>query len=117
MEMTNLDSFLHWGEEPEAEFPELQYSTPEHDNDFNWDEFLDQYLEPFHPVAVNSTLEGPERSLHFPGVSCIQDLPVGQAIEELPELSPSPKTDNEDIYTIGESLARLQERVTLLENR
>jgi hypothetical protein len=117
MEMTNLESFLHWGEEPEAEFPELQYSILEHDNNFNWDEFLDHYLEPFPPVAVNTTLVGPERSLHIPGVSCIQEYPVGQAIEELPELSPSPKTDDGDIHTIGESLAKLQERVTLLENR
>jgi hypothetical protein len=117
MEMTSLESFLHWGEEPEAEFPDLQYSNLEHDDNFNWDEFLDQYLEAFPPVAVDATLVGPERSLLPPGVSCIQGVPVGQAIEDLPELSPSPKTDDEGIHTIGASLAKLQERVISLENR
>jgi hypothetical protein len=66
---------------------------------------------------VNTTLVGLERSLYIPGVSYIQEYPVGQVIKELPEFSPSPKTDNGDIHTIGESLAKLQERVILLENR
>lgn len=111
MEMTNLESFLHWSEEPEAEFPDLQYSNLEHDDNFNWDEVLDQYLEPFPPVAIDATLVGPS------GVSYIHGDPVGQAIEDLPDLSPSPKTDDEDIQTLSESLEKLQERVTSLENR
>jgi hypothetical protein len=40
MEMTDLESFLYWSEEPEAEFPDLQYSNLEHDDNFNWDEVL-----------------------------------------------------------------------------
>jgi hypothetical protein len=60
---------------------------------------------------------GPERSLLPSGVSYIHGVLVGQAIEDLPELSPSPKTNNEDIHTISESLVKLQERVISLENR
>jgi hypothetical protein len=107
MEMTNLESFLSWSEEADAEFPELQYSLAQSDN-FNWDEFLDQYLDPMNLMTVNPSLEGPERSLDLPGVNNIQ---------ELPELSFSPKSEDWEIHNLNESLAKLQERVDLLENR
>ena len=68
-------------------------------------------------MAVNPILEGLERSLDLLGVSYIQEYPVGQVIEELLELSPSPKLENGDIYYLSESLAKLQEHVNILENR
>lgn len=95
----NLDSFLHWSQDSNAEFPDLQYA-PDQQDDFCWNDFLDEYLDPFQ--LETETLPPCE-------------LPV-PTIENLPELTRAPSVGESDTYDINQSLVELQNRLGDLEN-
>ncbi|KAJ5178852.1 hypothetical protein N7492_002062 [Penicillium capsulatum] len=89
----DLDSFLSWGEQPNAEFPDLQYFPFEQeDNPFSWDDILDGYLTNTETTRV-------------------------EQMDDLPELSPGPGSESGEIHSLGQSLLELQEHVKILENR
>ena len=89
---TDLNTFLNWGEQPEAEFPDLQYFSFEQDNPFSWDDILDDYLTNTETTRVEHN-------------------------NDLPELSPGPGSESGEIHSLSQSLAELQEHVKLLEDR
>lgn len=95
----NLESFLHWSQNIDAEFPDLQYPLEQQEG-FSWTELLDDYIDPFH-------LEGELLA------------PAGEttpAAENLPELTPATTVDGGDMHDIHQSLLELQNRVGYLEN-
>lgn len=98
MEVTNLDSFLTWSEEAEGNFPEFQFSF-ENDDTFSWDQFLDEYLDPF-PLGA------------FPPIKEEAD-----ALESLPVLTPSSSVESREVQVLNESVTELKDRVNCLEDR
>jgi hypothetical protein len=102
MEPADFDAFLRWGEECD-EFPDLQYTLGS-DETFSWDQILDEYLDPFEYLEP------------FPlGVLAPIEEKV-EAIDALPELSPSP-TQQYDVQTLSESITELKDRLNGLEDR
>lgn len=102
MEATNLESFLQWGQQPEAEFPEFQYLHSDYDNGFSWDECLEEYLEPFALGDLPPVTERAETIL---------------GIDDVPELTREPTASDREVHNLSQSLVELQERVDSLENK
>ncbi|KAJ6182799.1 hypothetical protein N7485_001441, partial [Penicillium canescens] len=85
------------------EFPDLQYTLGS-DETFSWDQILDEYLDPFEylePFLLRVLAPIEEKV---------------EAIDALPELSPSP-TQQYDIQTLSESITKLKDRLNGLEDR
>lgn len=102
METADFDAFLRWGEDCD-EFPDLQY-TLGNDETFSWDQILDQYLDPseyLEPFPLGALAPIEEKV---------------EAIDALPELSPSP-TQQYDVQTLSESITELKDRLNGLEDR
>ncbi|CAI7620668.1 hypothetical protein N7533_013750 [Penicillium manginii] len=96
---TNLEHFLLWSQDMNAEFPDLQYPL-EQQEDFCWNEFLDQYIDPFQLEAEAAP----------PG-----EEPV-PTVESLPELTLAPSVGESDTCEMNQLLVDLQNRVGDLEN-
>ncbi|KAJ5110882.1 hypothetical protein N7532_001417 [Penicillium argentinense] len=99
MESTKLESFLHMSQQPDAEFPDLQYSF-EGQDEFCWDESLDQYIDP----------EQLDTGAPAPGVESVP------SVDGLPELTPAPTLAESEMHGISQLLIELQNRVCFLEN-
>lgn len=94
---TNLEYILHWSQNMEADFPDLQY-PPEQQEDFYWNELLEQYIDPLQ-LETAPPYEEP--------------VPT---VENLPELTLAPSVHESDTYDINQLLVSLQNRVGDLEN-
>ncbi|KAJ6076852.1 hypothetical protein N7499_008833 [Penicillium canescens] len=102
MEPADFDTFLRWGEDCD-EFPDLQY-TLDSDETFSWDQILDEYLVPFEHLEP------------FPLGALAPIEEKVEAIDAVPELSPSP-THQYDVQTLSESIIELKNRLNGLEDR
>ncbi|KAJ5491943.1 hypothetical protein N7453_010040 [Penicillium expansum] len=102
MESADFDEFIRWGEDCD-EFPDLQYALGSEDIS-SWDQILDQYLDPYEYLDP------------FPLGALAPTEEKAEAIEALPELSPSP-TPQYDIQMLSESITELKHRVNGLEDR
>ncbi|KAJ9486752.1 hypothetical protein VN97_g6588 [Penicillium thymicola] len=102
MESADFDEFLRWGENRD-EFPDLQYALGS-DEAFSWDQNLDEYLEPYEHLDP------------FPLGPLAPIEEKAEAIDALPELSPSP-TPQYDVQILSESITELKDRVNGLEDR
>ncbi|KAK4863066.1 hypothetical protein LT330_010581 [Penicillium expansum] len=102
MESADFDEFIRWGEDCD-EFPDLQYALGSEDIS-SWDQILDQYLDPYEYLDP------------FPLGALAPIEEKAEAIEALPELSPSP-TPQYDIQMLSESITELKHRVNGLEDR
>lgn len=98
MEATNLDSFLTWSEGIEGEFPDFQFSF-ENDDAFSWDQFLDEYLDPFPLGTIDPIKE------------------KADDMESLPALTPGSSLQTSEIQVLSESVTELKDRIDSLEDR
>ncbi|KAJ6133125.1 hypothetical protein N7471_008340 [Penicillium samsonianum] len=102
MESADFDAFLRWGEDCD-EFPDLQYALGSEET-FSWDQILDEYLDPYEYLDP------------FPLGALAPIEEKVEAIDALPELSPSPAPQY-DVQMLSESITELKDRVNGLEDR